>query len=348
MMRVLVGIAALVALLVVCASCGPPVKFTTVCATRLCNDTIPFLVKGGTAYDLYDNPSRAISLAQQGHLNTLEAVEFDTQHALSDTESDATWKRLDTFIAAASNAGLHIVLNLSEYGQSLQAAGVTMADAAWDQHWAQYLTFIAGRTNTVSHKQYANDATIAMVELWGEIPAPNHSCPSNCPVGTGQQMQDWYSGAFSWWKAIAPKIPISSGGFSYLNEAYAAGIPWQAIMSEPDNATCDLAINSTGDRDVTVPMVTNYCRGIGKPWFLSAWSSCNAASQGVWDIDDWLNDDQMALHTAQMYQIADGDPPATYAAVGSDFWNLGTTTSNTCDLGPQFPNTWSVVQKPPA
>jgi hypothetical protein len=49
-----------------------------------------------------------------------------------------------------------------------------------------------------------------------------------------------------------------------------------------------------------------------------------------------------------MYAVADGTTSATYPALGSDFWNLGTETYNTCDLGPASPEsgsqTWAAVQ----
>jgi hypothetical protein len=56
----------------------------------------------------------------------------------------------------------------------------------------------------------------------------------------------------------------------------------------------------------------------------------------------------MAVHVRNMYAIAGGTRPAVYPAIGSDFWNLGTATSDTCDLGPASPEnpslTWAVVQ----
>jgi aryl-phospho-beta-D-glucosidase BglC (GH1 family) len=315
--------------------------YVTVCGTSLCASGSTWLEKGATAYGLYASPSTLVSDAQVGKLNAVELVEFDTQyHQLSDTESAATWNRLDQVIGAANKAGIYVILNLSEFGQSLQAAGLTMASANWQSEWNQYLTFIADRTNTVTGVLYKNDPTIAMVELWGEIPAPNNSGA----VGTGAQMQQWYSTTMAEWHSLAPKILVSSGGFSYLNESGAAGIPWQQIMSNANDATCDIEVNSSGDRNTTVPMVTKYCKSIGKPWFLSAWSSCDKASRSSTDLDDFSTDAQMALHAQDMYNVSYGQTPATYAALGTDFWNLGPTTSNTCQLGPQFPKTWAIVQ----
>jgi len=312
----------------------------TVCGQTLCANGSQYWINGATAYGQYGDAAGEIALAKAGNVNTLELVEFDSSyHNLNDTEAADTWNRVDAFVAAAGHAGLHVILNLSEYGQSLQAAGYTMSSAAWQGDWNQYLTFVADRVNTVSGATYKNDPTIAMVELWGEIPAPNHPGP----VGTGAQMQSWYDQSMALWKSLAPNVLVSSGGFSYLNDTNS-GIPWQAIMSNPNNAACDIEINSNDDRNVTTPMVTQYCRTIGKPWFLAAWSSCFAANQGTWDIDHWANDAQMAAHASDMYAVAKGGAPSAYPALGADFWNLGGGSNwGTCDVGTQFPQTWGVV-----
>jgi hypothetical protein len=316
-----------------------PSRFVQVCGTDLCLNGQPFVIKGATAFEQYGDPTAEVALAKQSGLNTLELVEFDSKyHILSDVESSATWDRVDAFIAAAGKAGLHVILSLSEYGQSLAAAGRTPTTV----DWGQYLSFIAHRVNTVSGATYATDPTIAMVELFDEIPAPAFGDDN---PGTKAEMRSFFSRTLAEWHALSP-ILVSSGGFGDLNDP-SSGIPWQAVMSDPNDATCDIEINSEPDRDVTTPMVTNYCLGLGKPWFLSAWSSCLNSSQYPGDLSDWSTDAEMAAHAAQMYSIAVGAQIAAYAAVGTDFWNLrhdAREAIGSCDIGPQAPITWSVVQ----
>jgi hypothetical protein len=315
----------------------PVSPFVTVCGTALCADGVRFDERGATAYGEYGNPAAEVALARRAKLNTLELVEFDTlYHTLSDTESSATWDRVDAFIAAARTGGLRVILNLSEYGQSLQAAGqppVTM-------DWGPYLSFIASRVNTVTGLRYADDPTIAMVELWGEIPAPNY--PN--PVGTTQQITDFYSRSLAEWRTDAPRILVSSGGFSYINDPHS-GIDWKTIMADPDNAACDVEVNSNGDLSVSVPAVASYCRSLGKPWFLAAWSSCFGTARGTWDVDYWSSDAAMAAHATVMINVADG--VSVPAPLGDDFWNIGDTAAvtGTCDIGPQFPLTFAVVEQ---
>lgn len=322
---------------------APKSPFVTTCKTGFCIRGKRFWIKGATAYNHYDDPVSVVALAKSGNLNTLELVEFQTQHhVLSDAQSLGTWQRVDRFIATVRAHGLHVILNFSEFGQSLQAAGYTMSSPSWQSQWSQFLTFVATRINTVTGVRYMNDPTIAMVEIWAEIPAPGY--PN--PVGTAQQMIAFYANTFATWKRLAPRILVSSGGFSYLNNG-ASGVPWREVMSNPNNALCDFEINSKGDRNTTAQLVTQYCKTLGKPWFLGAWSSCNKPDEGGsrdWFGGDVITDEQMAAHTQDMYRIAKGGRPAAYMAVGTDFWNIGREATLTCELGPQFPKTWSVVK----
>ena len=320
-----------------------PTGFVGVCGTQLCLNGLPYVIHGATAYGTYDQPSAEISLAQKGSINTLELVEFDAKyHNLSDTMSSATWTRVDKFIAAARQAGLHVILSLSEYGQSLQAAGQTVTTA----DWGKYLNFIANRTNSVTGVQYKNDPTIAMVEIFGEICYPGET-DSVCPAGTSgtaAQMQAFFHRTETEWQALAPRIMISTGGFSHLDSATSSGIPWQNIVSDPANATCDIEINSSNDVNYAIAKFTSYCDKIGKPWFLSAWSSCYQDHGYPYYL---ATDAAMAAHTQQMYAIQHGGSPVAMPAVGSDFWNLfdAGVAPGHCDLGPAYPQTWSVVQK---
>ena len=315
-----------------------------VCGTQLCLHGHPFVIRGATPYGQYDNARAEVALARRAHLNVLELVEFDTQyHVLADTMSEATWRRVDKFVAAARSGGLHVVLHLAEYGQSLAAAGITPTTV----DWKPYLSFVAHRVNTVTGVQYGNDPTIAMVQLYGEIDAPNFGVPT---AGTTEQMTAFFARTLDEWHTLAPAILASTGGFSYLNYP-DSGIDWRTIMADPQDAVCGVEVNSTADRDVSVPNVASYCKGLGKPWFLSAWSSCYDHNPwGPEDLDHWPDDVAMAAHAREMEDLAagsrEGGPAPAMPAIGSDFWNLGDTPvrEGTCDIGPQFPLTFSAVR----
>lgn len=330
------------------APASPPGdQFVRACGTQLCLHGRAFVIHGATAYGEYGNPVREVALARRAHLNTIELVEFDTRyHVLSDTMSAATWDRVDRFIAVAGAAGMHVVLNLAEYGQSLAAAGRTPTTV----DWGSYLSFIANRVNTVTGVRYRDDPTIAMVELYGEIDAPNFGVPT---AGTTAEMIAYFHRSLAEWHALAPNILGSTGGFSYINYPDSqSGIDWQQIVSDPLDSVCEVEVNSSADRDVSVPELSSYCKALGKPWFLAAWSSCyNDHPWGSADINDWPSDQAMAAHAEDMEEItADRGvtaPGPAMAPVGSDFWNLGDTpvVEGTCNIGPQFPLTFDVVRR---
>jgi hypothetical protein len=313
--------------------------FVVACGLQFCINGVPYTIHGATAYGTYGQPAAEIALAKQAKVNTLELVEFESQfHTLSSTESAATWDQVDSFIAAAQAANMHVILNISGYGQSLQAAGENFTTTDWNS----YLSFIANRVNTVTGVQYKNDPTIAMVELFGEVPSPNGDGGGcNC---TEAQMTTFFQRTLAEWKALAPNILVSTGGFSYLNDSNS-GIDWQTIVNNPDNASCDMEINSTQDETITTPMFTSYCKSIDKPWFLSAFSSCYQPNGQTYPFLT-TNDAQMASHAQDMYNIAAGDSPATYPAIGADFWNLqdSAISAGTCSISPNFPLTFGVIQ----
>ena len=335
----IVGVVALVGFTAVRDGGSP---FVHRCGRQLCISDEPFLIHGATAYGTYDRPASEIELALKAHLNTLAVVEFETKHhVLSDAMSTATWTRVDKFIATARAAGIHIILTLSSYAQSLQKAGRTPTRT----DWYTYLKFIANRINTVTKVPYRDEPTIAMVQIWGEACFPGET-DSTCPAGTSgtaAEMISFYHRTLTEWKLLAPHVLITTGGFSHLNTPKSSGIPWQAIMSDPADPLCELEVNSRGDLNGSVSKVTNFCQHLGKPWYLAAWSSCYAdPGYPIYT----STDTEMARHAQDMYDVGQGGAPAAMPAVGTAFWNLkdAGVTPGLCDISPAFPRTFSVIQ----
>ena len=160
-------------------------------------------------------------------------------------------------------------------------------------------------------------------------------------------MRSFFDRTEKQWHSLAPKILVSSGGFSHLVKpddpnGVSNGIPYRAIDSDPANDVCDLEVNSANDYNDSVPKVTSYCKSISKPWFLSAWSSCYRDRGYSYYL---ATDGDMAAQRA-MYNLERGGPPSHETAVGSDFWNLkvNPVTPGTCDIGPQFPRALATVR----
>jgi hypothetical protein len=318
-----------------------------VCGLKLCLDGKEFFIKGATTYGQLDDPAKEVALAKSAGINTLEIVEYERDYRnINDTMSEPTWQRIDALVAEAKKNGLHVIINFSSYGHSLAKAGRKPTTANWEP----FLKFVAERTNTKTGVQYRNEPTIAMVKLYGEIAAPNYGEPQK---GTTAETTAFFKKALAYWKSkdVAPNILASTGGFSYINDPNS-GIDWKTIVNDPNNAVCDVEVNAYPDRNISVPNMSTYCKQLGKPWFLAAWSACYRAQKDFnEDINSWPSDQAMALHVQDMYAIAlDRKPTApapVTAAAGTDFWNLGSVPARlgSCDLGPQFPKAWQAVKE---
>jgi hypothetical protein len=320
----------------VCTSKSKQSPFVQTCGNGLVLLGRPFVIHGATAYGQYDKPAEQVALARQARLNVIEIVEYETRyHDLSDTMSEATWARIDRMIAAARAGGLHVILNLSSYGHSLRDAGYKPSTT----DWGPFLGFVANRVNTQTGVQYKSDSTIALVELYGEIDAPNYNARGR---GTTSEVTAFYKRTLAQWRALDPNHLVASGGFSYLDDP-RSGIDWRTIMADPNNQVCAAEINSAGDRNITIPNVSAYCHKLGKPMFLAAWSSCLGDKKYPGDINWWNSDAAMAAHAQDIYSLVRNTYPAK---AGASFWNLGATPARvgSCDIGPQFPQTFSVVQ----
>lgn len=283
-------------------------------------------------------PSQEIALAHALKRNTINVINFQSRYRdLFDAKSENTWRRIDLLLAQAAVAKppLHVMLTLSEFAKDLVVAGVNPLTAlsAWDG----YIDFIANRRNTVNGVEYKNDPTIAMVQIWGEpcYVGENDGAGSDCPATittaagyNTANMRTFYEHVLDRWRRDAPRTLVSTGGLSHLNgtdnpPGVMNGIPWRDLMSYPTNATCDIEINSNADYDSTVAKVANFCSWIGKPWFLSAWSSCYQDPTYAWR-PVMQTDNEMAAHNTLMFNTihAAKGTPAAYHAVGTSFWSM--------------------------
>jgi hypothetical protein len=319
--------------------------YITVCGTKLCLNDHPFTMHSATMYGQYGNPDAQLDFAVSAGLNTVELVEYEQNYRdMASVMSEETWKRNDRFIAKAKARGLRVILHFSSYGHALARAGKKPTTTDWNP----FLTFVMHRKNTITGVKYAEEPAIAKIQLYGEIDAPNYTTQ---PMrGTTAETTAFFKRTLAQLRALDSQHVISTGGFSYINDPNS-GIDWKTIVKDPNNQVCDVEVNSFGDRNVSMPNVSKYCKSIGKPWFLSAWSSCQGTGHFSDDSNHWSSDGQMAAHAEDMYKIARNDSPKApgpaIAAVGTSFWNLGNTAArvDNCDIGHQYPLSLQVVKK---
>lgn len=338
-------IVVVLALVVLCAGCLNDPDLTTNyvhrCSApdsrRLCLHGDEFRLMGATTDAKPGTIGAEVALAQALNRNTLEVINFQSRYRdITDAMSEATWRQVDQLLAdaAVANPRLHVILNLSEFAKDLTSANINPLTDFSD--WDTYIDFIARRVNMINHVQYKNNATIAMVEVWGEPcfvgedDGPFSDCPgsiTSLPGYNTDTMRAFFEHVMDRWHADAPGILVSTGGMSHLNgtdnpPGVMNGIPWRDLMSYHTNATCDIEVNSKDDYNSTVAKVTDYCNAIGKPWFLAAWSSCYKDDNYSWPVMN--SDNDLAAHNQLMFDTmhAVNRTPAHYPAVGTDFWSM--------------------------
>jgi hypothetical protein len=314
--------------------------FVQVCGTGLCLNGRPYgPIHAATTYGAFKDPAGVVTLAKEAGLGELELVNYSViHHDLESQTAENTWLRVDRLVAEAKANGLRVILNFSGYGWSLNRAGIKGVT----HNWGPFLSFVANRTNTVTGIRYAEEPAVLMLELWGEIPAPNYGEPGR---GTTAETTEFFRRTLAQLHAAFPRHIGATGGFSHLNRE-SSGIDWRTIVSLPQSPLCQMEINSWNDRDITTPKFTQFCKDLGKPWSLAAFSSCEGTPHSLGDINHWATDSLMAAHHRDMYQVSRGAAPAAYPSVGAQFWNLRNDVAreNLCSIGHQYPRTLAEVR----
>ena len=295
-----------------------PVR-VTVCGTSLCAGAV-WKLKMGSINGLSD-PAKAPGWAKDLGLNTLRLTDFLDFHPTSPQAAfDATrWARVDRLIAASRAAGLYVELDLSTYRNVLLAVGVN----PYTYDWAPFLDFVVNRRNTVTGVRYGSDPTIALVAFAGEVEPINGSRD----VGvTTAQLTAFFRTVTDRWAARAPGQLLTTGGLMQLD--WDSGIDWQTLMALPNNHVPSIHIYSDADRRTTVPAFAARAAQLGKPWLNEEFGAPAA-----------IGDEARAALFTSTYQLT-----RSYRAAGNGLWNVGPETTNTHDVGPQFPLTFAAVR----
>jgi hypothetical protein len=302
-------------------------RFVTVCGTGLCVGDQRWYLFGASQYGGYADPDGVARMAVSAHLNTLRLGNFlDEQGDPATAPYDAArWATLDTAIAAAARNGLRVILDLSSYRNLLRNAGLD----PYAQDWASFITFAAERRNSVSGVRYADDPTIALVSLAGEVEPINS--PDNRLGITTQEVTDFFARSLAEWRSHDANHLLSSGGLAQLD--WDSGIDWRSIDALAVDQVCSIHDYSAGDQTITTPAVASFCAGLGKPWITEEFGWPQA-----------VGDATRAADFSAMYSLQ-----RTYSAAGVGFWNLGNEllgaggVTETFDVNASTPATWSAV-----
>jgi len=298
----------------------------SVCGVSLCRSGHTWQLYLAAVYGGLDNPAGTVAQAKAVGLNAIRITDFlDTNASPSAGPLDESrWVKVDRLIAAASAAHLLVELDFSTYRNLLQNAGKN----PYTVDWHPFLASVANRYNTVTGIRYGNDPTIGLVSFAGEVDAINGG--GNTYGLTAASLLAFYRNVLAYWHHLAPNQLDTAGGLYQLD--WNSGIPWQAIFRLPYNDVNALHVYGPGDRSTTVPMVSAFSKAGNEPWIIEEFG-----------FDSSLGDSARAAGFAGTFALA-----RQYGAAGTGFWNLGTQTIDTHDVGPQFPQLMAVVKAHPS
>jgi hypothetical protein len=258
----------------------------------------------------------------QGRLNAIRMVDFlDTGGEVAAAPFDENrWVRVDRGIAAAAARGLKVLLDLSTYRNLLQQHDMN----PYDFDWRPFLEFMTRRRNTVTGRIYADDPTISIVSLAGEVDPPNGE-DTCCGINTAS-INAFFTRTARQFKELDRNHLLSSGGLHQLDRN--SGIDYRTIFAIPEIDVC--AVHDSDDGHRNVGPASTYCQSIGKPWIWEEFSRPQS-----------MGDAARASYFQVVY-----DSSRSMKAAGVGFWNLWTDVrGDSHDVNPDTPLTWEVVRR---
>lgn len=282
----------------------------------------PWVMKVGSMYAGLDDPVGALARLRALGLNTVRITDFlDQDHGDPATApyDEAMWRRVDQVIAAARRSGMSVLLDLSTYRNLLVRAGRD----AYRTDWSPFLDFVVNRQNTATGVRYGADPTIALVAFAGEPAAITGR--DNTFGLTTDELTDFYRRVEQYWHDRAPGQLLTTGGFLFLD--WNSGIDLPGIMNLPHNDVFTIHVYSEGDLRQTIPAVSAEARRSGRAWMVEEWGQ-----------NSNVGDEARADRFRTVVLAA-----RSHRSAGFGFWNVGTGTADTFDLGPQFPQVFKAI-----
>lgn len=189
--------------------------FVKTCGRQLCIDGQPWRLHAGSAYGGLKDPISTVRLAQDSCLNTVRIVNFlageeEGRDPATAPFDEASWRQVDRLIAAAAEANLRVILDLSTYRNLLLNAGVN----PYTTDWGPVVDFATSRRNTMTGVRYRDDPTIALISLAGEVEPPaNHKDLGVEPA----HITAFFARTLGQWKTADPRHLVNTGGLIHLN-----------------------------------------------------------------------------------------------------------------------------------
>lgn len=260
-----------------------------------------------------------ISLAQQAHLNTIRPTNYFDGVAYGDWYNATVWSNMDYLFQQAERHNIFVLLDLSSFRDKTLKQGIYPYDPSL---YTAAFSWVASR--------YANNPALLNYAIAGEVKCPTSS-DSLRPTST-DALTNYYRVLSDTLYAADPHHLISSGGLSHLNEA-DCGIDWKTIFSLPHINMAAVHVYSDGDRNITMPMVSQWATSNQKPFTVEEFGFQQGESDSL-----------RASEFQNMYSLG-----KQYNAAAMIFWNLGPEMgSASYEVNPGTPLTWhTIIQNAP-
>lgn len=300
----------------------PGPEFVAACGKKLCIDGDPWRMHAAAVYDGLESPAATVRRARNARLNTIRIVNFLDEQGDPHTApfNENRWRRVDRLIATAAKARLKVILDLSTYRNMLVEAHRN----PYTTDWERFINFVTSRRNEVSGVRYAEDPTIALISLAGEVEPPKGT--DNALGVTKRQVTRFFKRTFRQWKAADDKHLISPGGLLQLD--WNSGVPWRRIFAMPSNDVCSIHIYKLEIPEI--PAVASHCARLNKPWITEEFG---------WERT--IGDRDRATRFQRLYRLQD-----KHGSAGTGFWNLGPPGAEQLfNVNSSTPRTFEVVQR---
>lgn len=236
----------------------------------------PWFLIGAAIYGYYGSNAaykNRVDAAVLGEFNILRFINF-MQTEPYPTLYDATagsefnesiWSKVDYGIDQARQAGIKILLDLSDVQGICTARGYAFGSANMISTYQSFVNWLAERTNTVNGLKYKNDDAIAIFAIVGEV--------GQVGVVGSTTNYDTYHTIAGYMKSAGFQQLIHPGGqkpeqivdssYGYTN--YSAG----DYLSSPYIDCVSTHPYYTQQNMIDLfPVIQSYCVSKNKPWFI--------------------------------------------------------------------------------
>ncbi|MBV9615346.1 MAG: cellulase family glycosylhydrolase [Ktedonobacteraceae bacterium] len=257
-----------------------------------------------------------IMMAQQLHLNTLRPTNYFDGVSYGDWYNATVWSNMDYLFQQAARHNIYILLDLSSFRDKTLKQGMYPYNPSL---YTAAFFWVAAR--------YAHNPALLNYAIAGEVKCPTSNDPLR-PIST-QALTEYYQVLSDTLYKADPNHLISPGGLSYLNES-GCGIDWRTIFSLPHINIAAIHVYSNNDRQITLPMVSQWAAGRHEPFTVEEFGF----RQGD-------GDTTRASEFQNMYSLG-----KQYNATSMIFWNLGPeVASSSYEVNTNTPLTWNIIQQ---